>query len=129
MKNRGLIISLLAIALTGCAGAALKNTWKDERGYTEADIDAIMEQQRTYGNMMGSALSTTTRIEASNRLRAIFCTCARKMGNKCRTKEGAKIDRESWIKANAVDITFSAYGSLEPGGVAAQLPDTAECGN
>ncbi len=109
-KKFALIIGLLVVA--GCAGASLKSEWKEKRGYSDKDINAIMNQYKEYNDMMNGAKMSSNAFnsapyhQAESRLRAVFCACAKKMGEACRKKEGASIDRSLWTKANAVDMTM-----------------------
>jgi len=109
---KSLVPLALLVSLAGCAGPQLKTEWKEKRGYKDSDIDAIMAQYKDYNSMklradqQSNALNSAPSIEANNRLRNVFCSCVKKMGDSCRTKEGANIDRTLWVKANAVDMTM-----------------------
>lgn len=124
--------ALLAIALTGCSGAQLKTDWEGQRGYPENEIDAMMSQAKEYqrllisAKMNSNAFNSAPYTDAQNRLRAIFCTCVKKMGNKCRDKSGMTVDRSLWRKANAVDMAFVMdHTALDSS--PAYVIDPAEC--
>lgn len=109
-----IILIVVAGMLSGCAGASLKSDWKDKRGYSDQDIDAIMNQYSDYNKLMVSAqvssnaFNSTPQVEARSRMKAIFCACAKKLGDKCREKPDglAQSEKTLWIKANAVDMAM-----------------------
>lgn len=113
MKHTECIIFILTF-VTGCAGAQLKSDWKERRGYSDADIAAIEYQSQGYKVLMmqsgatSNAFNSAPMIQTDNRLRAIFCSCVKKLGQKCREKSDglAAQDKELWIKANAVDMAI-----------------------
>lgn len=121
-----------ALTLAGCAGQQLKSDWKDKRGYSEEDINLITEQYKEYAQMTNAAVisrSSVQSVNADNRLKSIFCSCVKKMGDQCRTRAPASMnpqDKTLWIKANAVDM---AYVGQSMTWETSQHPviDSAEC--
>lgn len=111
---RKLLILVLAVVISGCAGASLKSDWKQKRGYSDADIDQIMAQYSDYGTLMAhaqvdsNAFNSSPTNEARARMKSIFCACVKKIGEACRQKPDglAKADKVLWIKANAADMAM-----------------------
>lgn len=131
---RTLILILMAGMIAGCAGASLKSDWKDKRGYSDQDINAIMDQYADYNKLMVSAqvssnaFNSTPQVEARSRMRAIFCACAKKLGDKCREKPDGlpQADKTLWVKANAVDMAMIGNSmTFETSGMS--VIDPTEC--
>ncbi len=136
MNRKYIVISglILMNAITGCAVAKLGNEWKNERGYSDGDIDLIRRQFREYSSQMvaatqsSNAFNTAPVTETRNRLRNIFCACAKKLGDKCRQKPDgiSPSDKTLWVKANAVDMAMTGLATTwETNGMT--LIDPAEC--
>jgi hypothetical protein len=131
--NKLLLLAGL-LSLTSCAGAQLQSDWKEKRGYSDADVQLIMDQYKEYNMMMSSAqvssnaFNSTPIVEAKGRLKNVFCACVKKIGEKCRKKPESLTSDEKvlWVKANAVDMAYiGKSASFE----VSQNPviDTAEC--
>lgn len=129
-----IILILMAGMLAGCAGASLKSDWKNKRGYSDEDINAIMNQYSDYNKLMigadvsSNAFNSAPQTEARSRMRAIFCACIKKLGDKCREKPDgvAQADKTLWIKANAVDMAMIGNSTtFETSSIS--VIDPAEC--
>jgi hypothetical protein len=127
-----LMIAMMITGVVGCAGSQLKNEWKGQRGYADSDVDAIMDQYKEYNQMKIKAdlasnhFNTAPQDAAQSRLKNIFCSCVKKMGDSCRTKDGASKDHALWIKANAVDMAMKGNSmSFETNSMS--VIDPAEC--
>lgn len=124
---------ILTLTLSGCAGAKLARDLSDVRGYPEADVAAIKAKAQEYNRRLAWANTASNAFDSSPiqseqaKLRNVFCACAKKMGEKCRTAEGAGVDRDLWIKANAVDLAFG----MQSAGITSQITfsevDPHEC--
>ena len=110
------LLSLMVIAILGCAGAKLKTEMAELRGYSTSEIDEIMSQMDTYKRRLFAARQATNafdsgreRTEESN-LKGLWCNCWKKLQKKCRQRpEGLTgDDRELWLKANAVEMAFAS---------------------
>lgn len=131
---RTLLLLIIAALLAGCAGAQLKSDWKNKRGYSDQDIDAIMAQYSEYSSdkaratVNSNAFNSAPYEEHRSRMKSIFCACAKKLGDKCREKPDGLSgkDKSLWIKANAVDMDMiGSNASFETNGMS--LIDTVEC--
>lgn len=134
MGVKNLLLLILALSVTACAGASLKKDWKEKRGYSDQDIDSIMNQYGEYNQMnaqasvASNAFNSAPVTEARARLRKIFCACTKKIGEKCREKPDglAGPEKALWIKANAADMAFVGNSmSFETN--AMSTIDPAEC--
>jgi hypothetical protein len=131
---RRLLLILLAVVFVGCSGAKLKTEWKDDRGYSDEDIEAAMSKMPEYkkilisGTVYSSRYNNSNEIQADNRLRSIFCSCIKKLGDKCRQKSDGLTgaDKDLWIKANAVDMAFASQESSLSSS-ASKIMDPTEC--
>ena len=80
------------------------------------------------GRTSSNAFNSTPYSDAKNRLKAIFCSCAKKLGEKCRQRSDnlSASDKALWLKANAVDMAFASQETSLDTAPAERL-DLGEC--
>ncbi len=139
MSIRGAIrfgnVLVLALVMTACAGAKLKKSWKEERGYADADVSAIETQAEEYlkslaqAEVSSNAFNNAPVVEYRGRMKSVFCACVKKLGEKCRQKNSGLQGTEKalWIKANAVDMAMVARSTSWETSTLSQI-DPDECG-
>ena len=114
-----ILLSLLAISLFGCANIAIKSEFVKTRGYSEADMQDINEQSKAYfdilakGHTNSNSFNTTEKVNAENRVKAVYCNCQKKLGAKCTSKpEGlSKDDRALWVKSNSAELALAGMSA------------------
>ena len=136
MKANFLINVSFALAiLSGCAGQALKAEWT-QRGYTDAEIAEVGPYQKSYmeilsqGTVNSNQFNTTEKVNAENRVRTIFCACAKKLKEKCQKKPDGLTgeDRTLCAKANGAESALIGMAAAaNPLQTSAGKIDTAEC--
>lgn len=124
-----IIVTLSLAALCSCAGMAVDGL-KHSRGYTDADIAEIHKYMDEYklwisaGNMQSNQFNSQPREKALDRVRAIYCSCIRKLGVEKCGRSGHKLtgaDRVTWSKGNAAEM------AIKTSYVQGNTVDAAEC--
>lgn len=133
MKN---IVSIfIGLALAACSSMSLRNQWST-KGYSADDIREIQRYEGGYldilsrGTAFSNGFDSSERVSAENRIRGIFCSCFKKLGEKCRTKPDGLTDDDKilWAKSNAADSALHASGNMNlPLASSNDLTDGAEC--
>jgi hypothetical protein len=116
MEFRIAMICLVTIAVSGCAGVALKKEWSEKRGYSESEISEVMDQMQPYrkrliaSDMASNRFNTAPRQAEEATLKTVWCNCWKKLKDKCQqsSKGLSQEDRALWLKANAVEMAFAA---------------------
>lgn len=135
MKNY-LLLTVFGFSLLGCAGAAIKKEFLEKRGYSQEDIKEIETQRQPYvdilakGRVASNAFNTTEKVAAEGRVKAVFCSCYKKLGEKCTQKADglSKDDHVLWVKSNAAEMALAGMSANDnPFDSQGYRLDTAEC--
>lgn len=95
---------------------------RHSRKYTDVDVAEIHKYMDEYklwistGNMQSTSVNSEPREKALSRVRAVYCTCIRKLGLPKCIKSGAKLtgaDRVTWSQGNAAEMAIKT--SYVPG--------------
>ena len=105
------LIALPLIFSTACATRSLKKEWAEKRGYSKDDMALIQETKADYyleyqaAKKESSPQNSAPIHRVEDKFVKIFCSCYKKLGDKCRQKpEGLSgSDRALWAKANSID--------------------------
>lgn len=110
-----IVLVLAVLYITGCAGMAMKNEFEKQRGYTPEHMAEIEKYRHEYsqilakGRVHSNAFNATEKVNADNRIKAIFCKCQSKLGEKCRQKPDQLTgeDRILWAKSNGAEYALA----------------------
>lgn len=121
LTTRSILALVIASSITGCASLMKSNFAKgaETKGISAADVELVDRQSMTYyGDYQRTASQKIglndqmlqTQVTAQmNKITNIFCTCVKKLGEKCQNNPDglSASDKDLWVKGNGAAEALS----------------------
>jgi len=108
------VMFVLTLLVSGCASHVQK-IW-GARGYSKSEIDEFRPYSSEYirvlarGSTNSNSFDASHEIQSEKRIRAIYCSCVKKLGPRCQQRpvDLKGDDRVLWAKANGAESSLMA---------------------